>query len=68
VKPNNTDEIKDDFRNTLYWNPIVKTDSTGVANVAFYNSDQTGEVQVVVEGITADGKLCRGLCRYTVTK
>ncbi|HEX7585343.1 MAG TPA: hypothetical protein VF373_11690, partial [Prolixibacteraceae bacterium] len=61
-------DIKDDFRNTLYWNPIVRTDSTGVANVSFYNSDQTGEVQVVVEGITSDGKLCRGLCKYNVTR
>jgi len=59
---------KKDFRSTLYWNPIVRTDSTGVANVSFYNSDQTGEVQVVVEGVTADGKLCRGLCKYNVDK
>jgi len=58
---------KTDFRSTLYWNPIVRTDSTGVANVSFYNSDQSGEVDVVVEGVTADGKLCRGLCRYNVT-
>ena len=65
----NTDLGKEkDFRSTLYWNPIVRTDSTGVANVSFYNSDQTGEVQVVVEGITSDGKLCRGLCKYNVTK
>jgi len=59
---------KKDFRSTLYWNPIVRTDATGVANVAFYNSDQTGEVQIVVEGITSDGKLCRGLCKYNVPK
>lgn len=59
---------KKDFRSTLYWNPILRTDSTGIAQVSFYNSDQTGDVQVVVEGITADGKLCRGLCRYKVTQ
>jgi hypothetical protein len=59
-------EIKDDFRNTLYWNPIVVTDTTGVANVSFYNSDQTGDVDIVVEGITADGKLCRGVGKYKV--
>jgi len=38
----------------------------GLANVAFYNSDQAGDVQVVVEGVTANGKLCRGLCKYKV--
>ncbi len=59
-------EIKDDFRNTLYWNPILVTDTTGVANVSYYNSDQTGDVDVVVEGVTKDGRLCRGVCKYNV--
>jgi hypothetical protein len=57
---------KKDFRSTLYWNPIVRTDSNGFKEVSFYNSDQTGEVQVVVEGVTADGKLCRGVGKYKV--
>lgn len=56
-----------DFRSTLYWNPIVRTDSTGVAQVLFNNSDEAGNMQVVVEGVTADGKLCRGVCRYNVS-
>jgi len=60
------DETKKDFRSTLYWNPIVQTDSTGIANVSFYNSDQTGDVDIVVEGVTADGKLCRGIGKYKV--
>lgn len=59
-------ETKNDFRSTLYWNPIVRTDSTGVAQVSFYNSDETGTMQVVMEGITADGKLCRGVGSYLV--
>ena len=60
------DDTKKDFRSTLYWNPIVRTDSTGVANISFYNSDQTGDVNVVVEGVTSDGKLCRGVGKYQV--
>ena len=59
-------ERKTDFRGTLYWNPILRTDSTGVANASFYNSDQTGDVDIVVEGVTADGKLCRGVGKYKV--
>jgi hypothetical protein len=59
-------EKKNDFRSTVYWNPIIRTDSTGVAQVSFYNSDETGNMQVIVEGITADGKLCRGICNYNV--
>ncbi|MGE5446885.1 MAG: hypothetical protein ACM3PR_00890, partial [Bacteroidales bacterium] len=59
-------EIKDDFRNTLYWDPLITTNSMGEANVSYYNSNQTGEVQVVVEGITKDGKICRGVYKYNV--
>ena len=60
------EKTKPDFRSTLYWNPIVQTDEEGQTWVEFYNSDQTGEVQVVVEGVTKDGKLCRGECKYNV--
>ena len=59
-------EMRNDYRSTLYWNPIVRTDSLGRAAVSFFNSDQTGEVKVVVEGVTADGKLCRGVGKYNV--
>jgi len=59
-------EMKDDFRSTIYWNPILQTDSTGVAHVSFFNNDEAGNMQVIVEGITADGKLCRGIYNYIV--
>ncbi|HSO88764.1 MAG TPA: hypothetical protein VLQ91_19580 [Draconibacterium sp.] len=59
-------ETKDDFRSTIYWDPVVQTDSTGIARVSFYNSDEAGNMQIVVEGIAADGKLCRGICTYIV--
>ncbi|MGE5395822.1 MAG: hypothetical protein ACM3P1_13850 [Candidatus Saccharibacteria bacterium] len=59
-------ETRNDFRNTLYWNPVVQSDSAGVATIGFFNSDQVGEVQVVVEGVTSDGKLCRGVAKYKV--
>jgi hypothetical protein len=57
---------KSDFRSTLFWNPAINTDSEGVTWVSFYNSDQLGEVQVVVEGLTKEGKICRGVYKYTV--
>lgn len=49
-----------------YWNPVVRTDSTGVAITVFYNSDEPGNIKIVVEGVTADGKLCRGIGNYSV--
>jgi hypothetical protein len=57
---------KKDFRSTLYWNPLVQTDEDGSGWVSFYNSDLEGDVQVVVEGVTKDGKLCRGVFKYDV--
>lgn len=59
-------EMKNDFRSTLNWNPLVRTDSLGKASISYYNSDQTGDVLVIVEGITSDGKLCRGTGKYSV--
>jgi hypothetical protein len=60
-------EKKEDIRNTIYWNPLVMTDSTGVAIETFFHSDETGEMKIVVEGVTKDGKLCRGVADYNVT-
>jgi hypothetical protein len=54
------DSLKDnripDFRNTLYWNPDLKTDEDGKADLEFYTSDESGEYTIIVEGITRDGK------------
>lgn len=41
-----------DFRNTLYWNPTIKTDDTGKASVSFYTSDALGEYLIEVIGTT----------------
>lgn len=60
------DNEKSDFRSSLYWNPIITTDSEGLTWVSFYNSDQLGAVQVVVEGLTKEGKICRGVYKYSV--
>ncbi|MGE0021358.1 MAG: hypothetical protein AB7S72_16910 [Draconibacterium sp.] len=64
-KPEQNDK-KEDFRNTIWWNPLVRTDSTGVAIEAFYQSDEIGDMKIVVEGVTKDGRLCRGVSKYTV--
>jgi hypothetical protein len=45
-----------DFRNTLYWNPYLRTDKTGKTDIEFYSSDESGEYTIRVEGITSDGK------------
>jgi hypothetical protein len=45
-----------DYRDVLYWNPVLETDAEGKARVMFYNSDIAGSFQVVLEGITAAGQ------------
>lgn len=49
-------ESSKDLRSTLYWNPIIKTDSRGDAKVTFYNSDNTAMIQAGLQGISVDGK------------
>lgn len=47
-----------DVRTTLYWNPNVTIDPrTKQVVISFYNNDVTDAFRVVIEGMTADGKL-----------
>ncbi len=46
-----------DYRHTLYWNADTPTDGEGGAAVSFSTSDMTGRYQVLVEGLTASGRV-----------
>ena len=43
------------IRNTLYWNPYVHPDKTGVLELHYYNTQVETEVKLSLEGITASG-------------
>jgi len=45
-----------DLRNTLYWNPSVKTDINGEADIEFFASDAEGVYTINIQGISADGE------------
>jgi hypothetical protein len=45
-----------DFRNTLYWNPSVKTDKEGKAVVEFWTSDFKSDYEISIQGINGDGE------------
>ena len=49
----------DDLRTTIYWNPSVKTDSTGMVKVSFFTADKVNDYNVILEGITQNGEICR---------
>lgn len=45
-----------DFRATLYWNPAIKIDASGYAQINFPTSDDIGNYLIRIQGITTDGK------------
>lgn len=55
-----------DFRNVLYWAPMLSTNTHGTAGVSFYSSDLPGKYVIVVEGITADGEAGSGIGSFEV--
>jgi hypothetical protein len=55
-----------DLRSTIFWNPKVKTDKTGITSFEFFNSDGKGTYRATIEGMDADGNLGRYILHYTV--
>ena len=55
-----TDNFEKDLRTTLYWNPYIITNKKSPrVKIQFYNNDISKKLQVVLEGINADGKMTR---------
>lgn len=46
-----------DLRSTIYWNPSVRTDTTGVAHLSFYSADSPSKYGFVIEGVSSEGHL-----------
>ncbi|MFY0255742.1 TonB-dependent receptor plug domain-containing protein [Chitinophaga sp. 30R24] len=47
---------RSDFRETIYWNPVVQTDEAGRATLECYNSDAATTFRAITEGIAWNGK------------
>ena len=54
--PNGPVEGDIDYRRTIYWNPDVKTDESGIANVEFYNNSYSRSLNISIEGFTDNGE------------
>ena len=50
-------EDQKDYRRTLYWNPDLKLDFNGEANITFYNNSHQTTISVEAEGQASDGTL-----------
>lgn len=57
-----------DLRSVIHWKPMVETDKLGLAEIEFYNGDNTGDMLVVIEAISTDGKIGYYETTYTVDK
>jgi TonB-dependent SusC/RagA subfamily outer membrane receptor len=53
-----------DYRETIYWNPVVETDKNGKAKIEFYNSDANTTFRILTEGISGTGLLGRDETTY----
>lgn len=53
----NLPEERTDFRQTIYWNPVVQTDENGKAELEFYNSDAITSFIVTSEGVSFKGDI-----------
>lgn len=51
------DWVKPDLRALVHWQPILVTDATGKASSTWFNADNTGNVEVVVEAISDKGEI-----------
>ncbi|WP_175288776.1 TonB-dependent receptor plug domain-containing protein [Flagellimonas eckloniae] len=59
---------RSDFRNTIYWNPVVQTDKTGKAKLEFYNSDAITSFNIIAEGISHNGLLNHTESKYSIQR
>ena len=50
-KPEVKQDKTPDLRTTIYWNPIIRTDNAGKAEVSFFTADNTGTYSYILEGI-----------------
>jgi hypothetical protein len=55
-----------DFRNTLYWNPDIRTDKRGKATLEFFTSDEEGNFTILIEGFNGEGAKGSGVATFTV--
>ncbi len=59
-------KTRNDFRSTVYWNPSIRTDAEGKANISFWNADDITKYNITVEGFAKNGLIGRGEASYAV--
>jgi hypothetical protein len=57
-----------DFRNELFWQPLLLTPSNGKVSTRFYTSDDTGKFALVIQGRNSSGLFGYKVVTFTVKK
>jgi hypothetical protein len=60
--------IRPDYRSTVYWSPMIRTNSEGKASVSYFNTDAQTNMRIHIEGISSDGLMGSGNSSYLVKK
>lgn len=54
----NPDDWKhQDIRSLIHWQPILNTDNLGKATTSFFNTDNKGNMMIIVEAISDEGEI-----------
>ncbi len=59
---------RNDFRETIYWNPVIQTDENGEASFEYYNSDAITSFIITTEGIGYNGLIGKNETKYATKK
>jgi len=57
--PEKRNEQTPDLRTTIHWQPVLQTNSLGIASFEFYTADELASYTVTVEGLANDGSIIR---------
>ena len=52
--------------NTIHWEPNITTDDNGEATILFNNTEQTGQIRLIAEGVTQNGTPLVATATYEV--
>jgi hypothetical protein len=55
-----------DFRNTLFWNPVISIRTGQNASLKFYSSDLKGKYNIIVQGMSNNGQPVFGVSTFEV--
>ena len=58
--------VNPDFRSTLHWEPMIKTDANGKASITFWNTDASTQIRANIEGASLNGLAGFGTMVYGV--